>query len=93
MGITKLKKTICSQMVCKRKRREREEKEMRRERRRRKGKEKEANFSLVDGSAKWEEFLEFLGTKVQLQGWQGFSGGLDTHHNTTGEHTIFASWG
>jgi len=50
-------------------------------------------FSNVEGSAKWEEFLEFIGTKILLKGWQGFSGGLDTHTNSTGEQAIFASWG
>eukprot|EP00026_Physarum_polycephalum_P006616 Phypoly_transcript_06665.p1 GENE.Phypoly_transcript_06665~~Phypoly_transcript_06665.p1 ORF type:complete len:315 (+),score=35.19 Phypoly_transcript_06665:647-1591(+) len=52
-----------------------------------------AMFSNVDGSKKFDEFLEFLGTKITLKGWQGFSGGLDTHCNSTGEYTVAASWG
>ncbi len=32
----------------------------------------------------WYEFLNFLGDKVRLKGWQHFSGGLDVKHDTTG---------
>jgi len=51
-----------------------------------------AMFSNAEGSEKWNEFLSFLGNKVTLKGLQGFSGGLDTQTNTTGEESVSASW-
>jgi len=38
----------------------------------------------------YKEFLEFLGDKIVLEGWQGFRGGLDVKSNTTGTHSIYA---
>lgn len=32
----------------------------------------------VQGSQEFDEFAEFLGTKIRLEGWEGFRGGLDT---------------
>ena len=32
----------------------------------------------VHGSAAFEEFLEFLGSKIELAHWVGYSGGLGT---------------
>jgi hypothetical protein len=29
------------------------------------------------GSPDFEEFLDFLGTKIELSNWNGFRGGLD----------------
>ncbi len=46
----------------------------------------------VHGSAKWNEFLEFMGSKIELKGWPNFSGGLDTHQDTTGKNSIFSVW-
>jgi len=39
-----------------------------------------------------EEFLESIGIKVRLKGFEGYRGGLDVRHNQTGElsyHTVF----
>jgi hypothetical protein len=32
----------------------------------------------VETSQDYEDFLKFLGTKIELDGWTGYSGGLDT---------------
>jgi hypothetical protein len=32
----------------------------------------------VEGSADWNEFLDFLGEKISLLGWEHYAGGLDT---------------
>jgi hypothetical protein len=37
----------------------------------------EQMFTNQGGSADWEEFLEFLGDKVVLQGWTKYRAGLD----------------
>jgi len=42
-------------------------------------------------STQFEEFLEFIGTKVTLQGWDGFRGGLDVKTNTTGTHSYYTT--
>lgn len=36
------------------------------------------NFILAEGSDDWKEFIEFMGDKVELQGWTKYNGGLDT---------------
>lgn len=41
-------------------------------------------FSNNSGSANFEEFLDLLGTKVRLQGFQGYRAGLDVKNDTTG---------
>lgn len=32
----------------------------------------------VEGSPDWNEFLDFLGEKIELLGWELYAGGLDT---------------
>ena len=44
------------------------------------------------GSPLYEEFLLFLGEKINLLGWQRFAGGLDTKTETTGINSIFSDW-
>jgi len=39
------------------------------------------------------EFMEFLGTKVTLKGWEKFRGGLDNKTNTTGEYSYHTEVG
>ncbi len=42
-------------------------------------------FITVDNSKDFEEFLECIGKKVSMSGWQNFAGGLDTKaSNLTG---------
>ncbi len=47
----------------------------------------------MKSSPDFEEFLEFLGTKVPLSGWTKFRGGLD-HRGTdlTGTHSYFTNF-
>jgi F420-0:gamma-glutamyl ligase-like protein len=40
-------------------------------------------------SKDYKEFLEFLGERITLEGWQGYRGGLDVKTNTTGTHSVF----
>ena len=35
-------------------------------------------FSIAQGSAEFDAFLDVLGTRVALKGWEKYSGGLDT---------------
>jgi len=49
-------------------------------------------FRNTEGSEDWEEFLEFLGDKVELQGWKKYNGGLDTETGTTGTHSIYLQY-
>eukprot|EP00045_Choanoeca_perplexa_P013708 m.156182 g.156182 ORF g.156182 m.156182 type:complete len:862 (-) comp16433_c0_seq1:130-2715(-) len=44
-------------------------------------------FSNEHGSPGFEEFCELAGTKVELQGWAGFRGGLDVRSGSTGTHS------
>lgn len=43
-------------------------------------------------SPDFHEFLEFLGQRVQLRGYTGFSGGLDTTSDLTGTHSVMATF-
>uniref|UniRef100_A0A8R1HVM3 Rap-GAP domain-containing protein n=1 Tax=Caenorhabditis japonica TaxID=281687 RepID=A0A8R1HVM3_CAEJA len=40
----------------------------------------------------FDEFLEFLGTRVVLKGFEAYKGGLDTRGDTTGTHSIYAEY-
>lgn len=47
-------------------------------------------FGNVDGSAGFNAFMESLGERVQLEGWQKYRAGLDVSgRNTTGTHSIY----
>ena len=35
-------------------------------------------YSNVEGSPAFEDFLTWLGTKISLEGWDRYTGGLDT---------------
>ncbi|RIA95150.1 hypothetical protein C1645_872992 [Glomus cerebriforme] len=45
-------------------------------------------FSNTSTSKAFSDFLDLLGTKVRLLGFKGFSGGLDTSIDGTGEYSI-----
>ncbi|KAL6047989.1 GTPase-activating Rap/Ran-GAP domain-like protein 3 [Balamuthia mandrillaris] len=47
-----------------------------------------AMFANQGGSDAFREFLQFLGTEIKLQGWDGFRGGLDVKKNSTGTHSV-----
>jgi hypothetical protein len=35
-------------------------------------------YCNVEGSVYWNEFLDFLGSRIRLKGWDKYDGGLDT---------------
>jgi hypothetical protein len=40
-----------------------------------------------------EEFLQFIGTRIEMSGWGGFAGGLDTSAETrTGKHSFYTEY-
>jgi len=49
-------------------------------------------FCNVQTSPEYDEFLDFLGDRIQLQGWTGYRGGLDVKNNSTGTHAVFTSF-
>jgi RAP1 GTPase activating protein 1 len=40
----------------------------------------------------FEDFLSFLGARVELQGWKKYRAGLDTKHGTTGTHSLYQGY-
>jgi len=40
-------------------------------------------------SKDYEEFLEFIGERITLQGWSKYRGGLDVKNNTTGTYSVY----
>eukprot|EP00730_Choanoeca_flexa_P016757 TRINITY_DN7982_c0_g1_i1.p1 TRINITY_DN7982_c0_g1~~TRINITY_DN7982_c0_g1_i1.p1 ORF type:complete len:876 (+),score=207.88 TRINITY_DN7982_c0_g1_i1:23-2650(+) len=44
-------------------------------------------FSNETGSPGFEEFCDLIGTKIELQGWQSFRGGLDVRNGSTGQYS------
>jgi len=56
------------------------------------GQEEGELFTNNRGTPAFEEFLEFLGQKVALNGFSNFSGGLDTTGGSTGTHSVFAHY-
>ncbi|XP_048526218.1 uncharacterized protein LOC109533435 [Dendroctonus ponderosae] len=45
-----------------------------------------------DNSMLFEEFLQVLGEKVRLRGFDRYKGGLDTVHDLTGLYSIYTNW-
>ena len=52
----------------------------------------ESIFSNSKGSKEFNQFLHMMGSIVELKGFQGFSGGLDTVYNLTGTHSLYCCW-
>ncbi|GAM28805.1 hypothetical protein SAMD00019534_119810, partial [Acytostelium subglobosum LB1] len=48
-------------------------------------------FSNNDTSSEYNEFLEFIGKRIDLKGWSDFKGGLDVRDDTTGTHSIYTT--
>lgn len=46
-------------------------------------------FANDNMSPDFEEFLEFLGSKIELKGWKRYNGGLDCKNDTTGTHSVY----
>ncbi|XP_049795002.1 rap1 GTPase-activating protein 1-like [Schistocerca nitens] len=45
-----------------------------------------------DNSPMFEEFLQILGDKVRLKGFDKYKGGLDTVHDLTGLYSVYTNW-
>ncbi|KAL1506052.1 hypothetical protein ABEB36_005484 [Hypothenemus hampei] len=45
-----------------------------------------------ENSMLFEEFLQILGEKVRLRGFDRYKGGLDTVHDLTGLYSIYTNW-
>lgn len=45
-----------------------------------------------DTSPLFEEFLQILGEKVRLKGFDKYKGGLDTVHDLTGLYSVYTHW-
>jgi len=45
-----------------------------------------------EGSPEYEEFLNLLGDKIELKGWQKHRGDLDVQRGNTGTHSIYTEW-
>jgi len=52
-------------------------------------KEEDEFYCNKEGSPDYEEFLNFLGEKIVLQGWSKFRGGLNVKDNFTGTHSVY----
>ncbi|XP_065916721.1 GTPase-activating Rap/Ran-GAP domain-like protein 3 isoform X2 [Dysidea avara] len=46
-------------------------------------------FSNEFSSPEFDQFLDLLGEKVDLLGWEQFKGGLDTKNNSTGKQSLY----
>eukprot|EP00842_Homolaphlyctis_polyrhiza_P005122 jgi/Hompol1/5610/HPOL_002234-RA len=49
-------------------------------------------FSNASSSEGYERFLRILGDRIELKGFKGFAGGLDTSFGKTGEYSIYTTW-
>jgi RAP1 GTPase activating protein 1 len=49
-------------------------------------------FSNTEMSKEMEEFMELLGTKIELKGWTAYRGGLNVTNNATGTHSIYTKF-
>ncbi|XP_038147144.1 rap1 GTPase-activating protein 1 isoform X6 [Cyprinodon tularosa] len=49
-------------------------------------------FGNMEESQAFIEFLEFLGTKIELHDFKGFRGGLDVTHGQTGTESVYTNF-
>lgn len=49
-------------------------------------------FSNNTTSREFEDFLNFLGERITLEGWDKFRGGLDCKKNTTGTQSVYTKF-
>ncbi|KAJ6227201.1 gtpase-activating rap/ran-gap domain-like protein [Anaeramoeba flamelloides] len=57
------------------------------------GQTQETDFlSNQKGSSEWNEFLDLLGEHINLLGWEGYSGGLNTKRDRSGKQSVFTKW-
>lgn len=48
-------------------------------------------FSAQEGSPAYEEFLDFIGQRISLLGWDKYRGGLDVKGNVTGKESVYTT--
>lgn len=46
----------------------------------------------VETSPEFDQFLELLGEKIELLGWNGHNGGLDIQKGRSGTHSVYTRW-
>jgi len=56
------------------------------------GQTEDEMYTNVSGNAQFEEFLGFIGDKIELKDWNKFKGGLDVKKNTTGTHSVYTQF-
>jgi len=44
------------------------------------------------GSGLFTQFLNVIGEKVRMKGWDKYRAGLDVREDSTGQHSVFVSW-
>lgn len=49
-------------------------------------------YNNEHSSSAFDEFLDFIGQRVRLKGWDQYKGGLDTRGDTTGTHSIYCEY-
>eukprot|EP00727_Mastigamoeba_balamuthi_P014629 m51a1_g9792 putative domain-containing protein (854) ;mRNA; f:1757168-1760762 len=49
-------------------------------------------YNNKTGSEEYEDFLSLLGTRIDIVGWQGYRGGLDTNSGATGTQSLYTDW-
>ncbi|CAJ0591203.1 unnamed protein product [Cylicocyclus nassatus] len=49
-------------------------------------------YNNEHSSPAFDEFLDFIGQRVRLKGWDQYKGGLDTRGDTTGTHSIYCEY-
>uniref|UniRef100_A0A158PGL1 Rap-GAP domain-containing protein n=1 Tax=Angiostrongylus costaricensis TaxID=334426 RepID=A0A158PGL1_ANGCS len=49
-------------------------------------------YNNEHSSEAFDEFLDFIGQRIRLKGWDQYKGGLDTRGDTTGTHSIFCEY-
>ncbi|KJH53689.1 Rap/ran-GAP [Dictyocaulus viviparus] len=49
-------------------------------------------YNNEHSSEAFDEFLDFIGQRIRLKGWDQYKGGLDTRGDTTGTHSIYCEY-
>ena len=52
----------------------------------------EEMYNNVESTRAFDEFLELLGDRVRLKGFEHFRGGLDNASDTTGTHSVYTQF-
>ena len=54
--------------------------------------DEDSMFGVQEGSEAYEEFLDFIGTRVTLKGFTGYRGGLDVKADNTGTTSVYTKF-